>query len=124
MTKKLTALLMVVMMLLTLVGCGDETTEEAIGGPDIRGVIIAVEKNQAGGVGRIFVKGELEEGTSYDQAYISIVQDTNIVGEEQQGLSVDDLWVGKTVEVWFEGDVAESYPVQAKGKRVKVLNQT
>lgn len=99
-------------------GCA---AEESLGSPDIRGVISAITIDDEGDGGTILVVGELEADTEYDQAYISVGDDVEIVGPDGKRAAFDEFSPRTEVEVWFIGPVAESYPVQATAERVEIL---
>jgi hypothetical protein len=88
--------------------------------PSIRGTITDFTAGTEEGTATILVEGEIEADTSYDKASVRIDGETEIVGADGEELSVDDLEEGQTVEAWFEGPVAESYPVQAYAAKVVV----
>ncbi len=70
----------------------------------------------------ILVEGELAENVAYDKAYVTITKETAIVKKAgNKKLSVSDLKEGLKVEGVFEGDVAESYPVQGTAKFIRVV---
>ncbi len=71
--------------------------------------------------GNIYVEGELLSNTIYDKASISILSSTKITSKETgEKLKITDLAIGDIVEVWFDGEVNESYPVQAAALWIKV----
>jgi hypothetical protein len=72
----------------------------------------------------ILVENETEEfDTVYDIASVSVGEDATVLIEEDDGYAIatpQDVKNGAEVEIWFEGPVAESYPVQAKAGTVVV----
>lgn len=57
----------------------------------------------------------------YDRAAVSITADTTVwtaIGHRGDAL---DLREGDTVAVWFDGPVAESYPVQGDAGAIQIL---
>lgn len=94
------------------------------GDPDIRGLITSISDGSGDVIGNIRIEGTIESDTEYDKAVVRIESDTRIlrqVGDATQELAYSDLKVGQTVEAWFTGPVAESYPVQAKASQIVVL---
>ena len=77
-------------------------------------------------VGGMDVKGDPAGGGAYDAAAVTITKDTAFfrrVDGELQPTRVDlPQLEGATVEVWFTGPVAESYPVQATAGAVAILD--
>ena len=76
--------------------------------PDLRGAITNVQK------GAVLVEGET------NKAHVRITGDTIIESADGAPLAADALTVGTRVAVWFTGPVAESYPLQATGARIRV----
>jgi hypothetical protein len=113
-------------LLVSLVGlfvaCGDNPTPAIP--PAIRGNITNL--NVAGGevLGSILVEGAIENGTAFDKAAITISSQTRLfelAGQERRPVTFEALQVGQQVEAWFDGPVAESYPVQARASEVVIL---
>ncbi|PKQ38276.1 MAG: hypothetical protein CVT59_03365 [Actinobacteria bacterium HGW-Actinobacteria-1] len=83
--------------------------------PSIRGTITSITLD-ASGLGTLLVEAPAGEGLAYDKASVAIVDKTQVLLKGADGwgrFSASDLKKGDTVEVWFTGAVAESYPVQA-----------
>ncbi|TDB37966.1 MAG: DUF3221 domain-containing protein [Actinobacteria bacterium] len=83
--------------------------------PSIRGTITSITLD-ASGLGSVLVEAAPGEGLAYDKASVAIVDKTRVLLKGTDGwgrFSASDLKKGDTVEVWFTGAVAESYPVQA-----------
>lgn len=68
----------------------------------------------------ILVEGDLTPETNFDKASIRIDDQTKVYADQEEAVK-DDLIVGMTVKVNFEGPVAESYPVQAYAKTVTMV---
>jgi hypothetical protein len=68
----------------------------------------------------ILVEGDLTPDTNFDKASIRIDDQTKVYADQKEAVR-DDLIVGMTVKVKFEGPVAESYPVQAYAKTVTMV---
>jgi hypothetical protein len=74
--------------------------------------------------GSILIEGQIENDTSFDKAAVTITTQTHIfeqVGQERRPATFAALQIGQQVEVWFDGPVAESYPVQARASDVMIL---
>jgi beta-N-acetylhexosaminidase len=94
--------------------------------PAIRGSITSrnASNGQGGLVGSILVEGNLENDTQFDKASIAITSETQIfeqVEQQRQPATFEALQIGQTVEAWFTGPVAESYPVQAVASDIVIL---
>lgn len=113
---KKTIFLVLCIMLISLSGC---QKEEQI---SIRGEITSVNMSSDNKIVSILVEGELEEDTFHDKASIKIDNNTRIyIGDAKKKVSADELEEGMIVESIFKGPVAESYPVQAKAKLIRIL---
>jgi hypothetical protein len=91
--------------------------------PDIHGTI--TRSAMSSGRQTILVEENPAERWGSLKALTTINSTTAVMRRTAQGdrwASFADLAEGKTVQVWFEGPVAESYPVQALAKRVIILN--
>ncbi|HMQ52241.1 MAG TPA: DUF3221 domain-containing protein [Anaerolineae bacterium] len=76
-------------------------------------------------LGSILIEGQVESDTSFDKAAVTITAQTRIyeqLGQERRSTTFEALRVGQRVEAWFDGPVAESYPVQARASDVVILN--
>ena len=88
---------------------------------DIRGEVKSVVKD-GDKISSIYVEGVLTEDTRYDKATIRITDDTAIATcVKGADLPVQDIHQGSIVEVTFTGPVAESYPVQATAKLLRII---
>lgn len=86
----------------------------------IRGSIIGIDEDDAGNVTSILVEGAVEEDTMYDKATVKIDSNTKFyLGNDRS--TAEALELGVRVEVVFEGEVAESYPVQGTAKSIRIL---
>ncbi len=93
--------------------------------PSIRGFTSSVTRTGADSAERVsmLVTGTSADGLEYDLAVVTADDSTQVVlGDDGRG-SLDDLVDGLLVEVWFEGPVAESYPVQATAGEIRVLSR-
>jgi hypothetical protein len=110
---------------LLLAACGDSGPGD-LTNPDIRGKITVLTPTPESGdvLGSALIEGDVEPGTQYDKATVRVVDSTDIyqmVSGEPEDASFGDLAEGQTVEAWFEGAVAESYPVQATAGKILII---
>jgi hypothetical protein len=78
------------------------------------------QPKQEGGVGSMRVEGGRQpEGAASDKAMVTFTDET-VVARGDRRIPARDLAVGMTVRVWFEGAVAESYPVQGSAGFIEV----
>jgi hypothetical protein len=110
---------------LLLAACGDSGPGD-LTNPSIRGRITVLTPAAGSGdvLGSALIEGEIEPDTQFDKATVRIEGDTDIfrmVNGEPEDASFSDLAEGQTVEAWFEGAVAESYPVQATAGKLLIL---
>lgn len=113
-------LLLLIIFLLLLTGCRtDKKSSEEIG---IRGIVkdISVQDEQTAS---LLVEGDIEEDTFYDKASVRIDSKTEIKGNTNSKLSIEDIAVGDLVEVIFHGPVAESYPVQGNAGLIRIVSK-
>jgi beta-N-acetylhexosaminidase len=62
-------------------------------------------------------------GAAADKAQVSILTSTQFFDAKGKRGDPATIKVGTPVRVWFEGPVAESYPVQGSAKAVEILDQ-
>lgn len=119
-SRKVVALIVCLVIAFAFAGCSSDSKSDEIG---IRGQISKITLGSDGKVASILVEGKKEEDTAYDKASVRINEDTEIVSaDSEKKLSLKELKEGMKVEVVFKGPVAESYPVQASAKSVKILD--
>ncbi|MCH7808959.1 MAG: DUF3221 domain-containing protein [Chloroflexi bacterium] len=111
--------------LLLLGACtSDGDAAPASGDPDIRGVITSITAGSGDVIGSVRIEGAIDQDTKYDKAIVRVESDTRIlrqVGNAMMEVTFGDLAVGQTVEAWFTGPVAESYPVQVKASQIVIV---
>jgi hypothetical protein len=98
---------LIIILSFTLVGCSGVKTE---------GYVLEVEEN------RILVAEKITE-----EEYEAI-KDKSISEIDEERISliyfsfddIDEIQVGNKVEVWFDGNMATSYPAQAGAKKIDV----
>ena len=94
--------------------------------PDIRGAVTAISDGSGDVIGSVRIEGTIDQDTSYDKAVVRVENDTKIYRQSwEQWIEVTfaDLKVGQSVEAWFTGPVAESYPVQVKASQIVILGE-
>ena len=115
------------LLLALLSACtSDGDAAPASGDPDIRGVITSITAGSGDVVGSVRIEGAIDQDTSYDKAVVRVESDTQIFRHASNAMmevTFGDLTVGQTVEAWFFGPVAESYPVQAKASWIVITGQ-
>ena len=112
--KRNMAILLLLIIVFSLVGCRKK--EEKIG---IRGEITEINIMEEEIIS-ILVEGDIEEDIMYDKANVEIKNSTKIYKDEEK-LRVEELKEGQTVEVIFDGAVAESHPVQGLAKSIQIV---
>lgn len=126
--KKILFLLLVFVMILSFVGCtssqqnnqnstqnNNQSKEASLA---IKGMITQLNNNGENTV--ILVEGKKEDGSTYDKARVTINKDTKIY-EKDNEISAKDLRLHMYIEVYYNGAVAESYPVQMGADKVVVV---
>lgn len=101
---------------IALLGCKSAPPTDPVG---IRGTITAKEPGD-GRSASITVEGPAQQpaGAASDKARVTITPQTRFYDEAGNPNDPAKLKVGVNVNVWFEGPVAESYPVQGSAKAV------
>ena len=89
------------------------------GEPDIRGVLTSVAHGTGGGTLTIEENPNASSGSA--KARLKLTASTIMLRANGQRLSFEELAVGQRIEAWYEGPVAESYPVQADAKGIRLL---
>jgi len=89
----------------------------------IRGIITSVTPG-ADGVVSVLIESAGPAVFDYDKASVRVDRDTRVLRETDVDayarVSADDLVTGMTVDAWFTGAVAESYPVQATAATIVI----
>ena len=96
------------------------------GDPDIRGVITSITGGSGDVIGSVRIEGAIAPDTTYDKAVVRVESDTRILRGAGDVVALSevtfaDLQVGQTVEAWFTGPVAESYPGQVKASQIVIV---
>jgi beta-N-acetylhexosaminidase len=89
--------------------------------PDIRGTLTAVESGTQGQGGLLTIEEDPNVPSGSAKARVRLTGQTNLLRANGQRLGFTEFKVGQRVEAWFEGPVAESYPVQATARAVRVV---
>lgn len=122
------------LLVFVLVGCGqggDESptlNEEDATSSDnsqfveygVAGDIVEITTNDDEAItGSILVEGSEDNGATYTEAVVTITPDTKIYLNDLT--EFEKLEVGMYVNVFFEGAVQESFPVQATAKQINII---
>ncbi|MDO8964119.1 MAG: DUF3221 domain-containing protein [Coriobacteriia bacterium] len=110
-------LALMVVGVLVLSACGPSTPG---GPPSITGVVRQMNVTPTGASLLITGAGDI------DKASVTVGSDTRILRTKDGRMitvPLSELQAGMNVEVWFEGPVAESYPVQAHAGTVNITSQ-
>jgi hypothetical protein len=125
MMKKMSILFTLALLLVALVGCGNG--EEPSSSDDsqlveygVAGNIVEITTSEDDAVlGTIKVEGPEDNGAEYTEAVVTVTPDTKIYSNDLTDF--DNLEVGMYVNVFFEGPVKESFPVQATAKQINII---
>ena len=135
------ALMAALALALTAGGCGNQGGSGGSGDsgalpdgpPDITGSVESITGNARDFtspdevVGAIYVVAAPGVTSAYDRASISLSGETRICtkapGADPVPADTAALGIGRQVEVWFTGPVAESYPVQALADVIYVVEK-
>ena len=126
--KRIGLFIVVAAACLALTGCAAGAPSAPDTEPDIRGVVTDV--SSAGGSSaslRVVWTEDAVIGaqTGYDAAQVAVNDDTELLSRAADGsvadAEIEEIAVGTVVEAWFEGPVAESYPVQAMAGTIVIV---
>lgn len=86
----------------------------------VAGRVTNITNNESEDKITILVESESENnGAEYDKASVTVTDETIIYGID--GNETNNIELGQYVRVFFEGEVMESYPVQATAKQVNIV---
>jgi len=110
--------------ILWLAACrGDEPKRMPDTIPDITGTITTITPTEPGNNKKrvqMLVEADQNSTAALKQASITVTDDTLVEDADGKRLKAGQLKQGQKVDVWFEGAVRESMPVQATAKAVRV----
>jgi len=110
-----------VLLALVLMSCADRAPSRA---PDIIGQITRATTSVVDGSRRITILVEAvpNDLSGSAKAIVTVDRSTRIFHANSNiAARVEDLLPGATVSVWFDGPVAESYPVQARAGTLLIM---
>jgi hypothetical protein len=87
---------------------------------DITGAVRDVRRSTAGPAVLLVVADDPAAG-QVDRAWVTVTPATAVWTAKGRRGDAGDLKRGEVVAVWFDGPVAESYPVQAKAGAIRIL---
>jgi hypothetical protein len=124
MMKKMSILFTLALLLVALVGCGNgepsSSDDSQFVEYGVAGNIVEITTSEDDAVlGSIKVEGPEDNGAKYTEAVVTVTPDTKIYLNDLTDF--DNLEVGMYVNVFFEGPVKESFPVQATAKQINVI---
>lgn len=88
----------------------------------IRGVVMDIVQGKDGIT--MLVEGKLEHDTSFDKASVTVNMSSRVLRDETpitSQFAFSEIKKGDTVEVTFNGPVAESHPVQGVAATVRIV---
>ncbi len=122
-----TATVMAAVLVAVLAGCSATLPDEPAG---IEGVVTNVDEAVSGSFVYLVEVPEAQRGSDEVAGYVSdkaaVTADADTALFDDNGESGDSVTIaeGSRVRVWFEGAVAESYPVQGRAKVIQVLAES
>jgi hypothetical protein len=120
--RTLTVTIIAASVLLLAIGCvspaGPLATE-----PDFNGFITDVNTiDNKDVIGSVAVESHADK--LLEKYVITVTTDTALfqqVGDDFQAISFDDLEVKQWLQIWFDGPVMESWPMQAKALQIVII---
>ncbi len=113
-------ILAVCLSLLVLMGCATVPEEE----PDLEGQITSIGRAAGSSAVQILVEAHPGRYDGSDKAY-ALVPNDRVVFLRRNGshrsAAIGDLEKGLWVQIWFDGPVAESYPLQGTAGTVVIV---
>ena len=115
------------LMIIALVGCSEVAIddEEAPNSEfveyGVAGYITEISQNESSDTMGILVQGDENNGATYTEAWVTITEDTKIYINKL--VEMDQLKVDMYVNVFFEGPVAESFPVQGTARQINIVEK-
>ncbi len=108
-----------------LAGCAAGVPSVPASEPDIRGVVTSASGGETVSLRVVWTNdAAIGAQAGYDAAQVAVTDDTEVLERAADGsvsaAEAGDIAVGTVVEAWFEGAVAESYPVQATAGTVVI----
>lgn len=114
-------------VIVAIVGCrGDELKRMPDTLPDINGQITSLTETgttQKNSRLQLIVEAVENSKPTYPQASVKVDENTLIEDKDGKRLKAGQLKQGQQVEVWFDGPVMESMPVQATAVAIRVSRQ-
>jgi len=114
---------MVLALALTLgaaAGCAQKLPGTA---PGITGTVASLQPGDGRPASMLVEGGQQPPGAVSDKAQVTIAPGTTFFDQNGQPTDGGGISVGTQVSVWFEGAVAESYPVQGTALSVQILGK-
>lgn len=123
--KRIGRTLSAVAVCVALAGCAAGGPSAPADEPDIRGVVTSVSGGETVSLRVVWTDdATIGAQAGYDAAQVAVTGDTEVLARAADGslsaAEAADIAVGTVVEAWFEGPVAESYPVQATAGTVVI----
>lgn len=114
-------ILVLTLLATILVAACANTNEQTDVEYDIVGTVTEITIENESEVIRFLIETDSNQ-YDYDKAYVRLTKDTNIQLENSnERLESTSIQLGQTLGVVFDGDVAESYPVQATAGQIMIF---
>lgn len=114
-------ILVLTLLATILVAACANTNEQTDVEYDIVGTVTEITIENESEVIRFLIETDSNQ-YDYDKAYVRLTKDTNIQLENsKERLESTSIQLGQTLGVVFDGDVAESYPVQATAGQIMIF---
>lgn len=91
--------------------------------PGITGTVTSLVPGDERPASMLVEGGTQPAGAVSDKAQVTIAPSTQFFDAAGEATKASGIKVGTRVSVWFEGAVAESYPVQGTAAKVQILGE-
>jgi len=103
-----------------LAGCAQKLPDAV---PGITGAVTSLEPGDGRPASILVEGGQQPVGAISDKAQVRIAPGTVCFDKDGEPTEGGNILVGTNVNVWFDGAVAESYPVQGTAMAVQILDE-
>jgi len=115
------------LIIIALVGCNEKSIDFEKSADSqfveygVAGEIVEIEDDASDDTLLILVKGDENNGATYTEGWVTVNESTKIYKSEKVAMAA--LEKNMYVNVFFDGPVAESFPVQGTAKQINIIEK-